>query len=476
MSHRANLFGRGYSDRDADPPRMRYRRAVAAALITIVAPGSAQAILGNKLVGRIALGTYGSIIAAGLWGAYQFNHDRARVFGWAVNPHLAFGLSIFIAVAGIGWLLLFIDAWRLAQTDRLPQVFRWIATSLNLAIITAAVCGTALTARLLTVEQDVVTKVFTQTKVSNPLHGRYNVLLMGSDSGSDRIGTRPDSLTVANIDADSGRTVLVSLPRNLQKAQFDEGSPMRRVWPNGFDCGQECLINAVYADAVSRPGLYPPGVDAGIEATIDAVEGSTGLAINYYVLINLQGFESLVNAVGGVTVDVKTRIAKFGSENTWRNDWIEPGIQKLNGKNALWFGRSRYGSDDYGRMARQKCLMVAMLDQLDPRTVLLNASAIGESSKKLMATSIPRTELGGFADLSLKARDTRVKTVSLVPPAVDPLDPDWDAVRALIHTAIFGPEKTAHARSGASEPKSSSDVETGSASDPGQTDDLKSAC
>lgn len=475
MSHRANLFGRGYSDPDADPPRMRYRRAIAASLVTIVAPGSAQALLGNRRLGWIALTGYASIIGAGVWGAFEYRSDRAKVLGWAVNPDIAFWASILFAVGGVCWLLVFIDAWRLAKTDRLPMVFRWIATSFNLAVITIAICVTSLTARLLTVQQDVVTEVFTETKVSSPLKGRYNILLMGSDSGAGRIGTRPDSLTVVSIDASTGRSALVSLPRNLQNVQFNADSPMHSVWPYGFNCGDECLINAVYADAVSRPGLYPGADDPGIEATIDAVEGSTGLAINYYVLINLAGFESLVDAVGGVTLSVKTRIAKFGSDDTWRNQWIEPGVHKLNGKDALWFGRSRYGSDDYGRMARQKCLMVAMLDQLDPQTVLLNAAEIGNSSKKLLATTIPRTELGGFADLALKARDEPVKTVSLVPPAADPLDPNWTAIRAMIHKAIFTPPTT-HAPTASSGPKSSSQVETGANQDPGQSDDLKSAC
>ncbi len=54
-------------------------------------------------------------------------------------------------------------------------------------------------------------------------HGRYNVLLLGGDSGADRWGMRPDSLTVASIDEETGKTVLVSLPRNLQGFSFARG-------------------------------------------------------------------------------------------------------------------------------------------------------------------------------------------------------------------------------------------------------------
>ena len=82
--------------------------------------------------------------------------------------------------------------------------------------------------------------------------GRYNVLLIGGDSGADRIGTRPDSMTVASIDADTGRTVLIGLPRNMAKVPFPAGTAMAKQFPEGFQwnkCAAECLLNAVYTYA-----------------------------------------------------------------------------------------------------------------------------------------------------------------------------------------------------------------------------------
>ena len=58
--------------------------------------------------------------------------------------------------------------------------------------------------------------------------------------------------------------------------------------------------------------------------------------------------------------------------------WIEPGHQQLDGFETLWYARSRATSDDYSRMARQKCVMNAMLHQLDPTTVLTNFGAIAD--------------------------------------------------------------------------------------------------
>ena len=54
---------------------------------------------------------------------------------------------------------------------------------------------------------------------------------------------------VVSVDARTGAIVMFSLPRNLQNAPFVEGSPLWDVYPNGFDCGDECILNALYTDA-----------------------------------------------------------------------------------------------------------------------------------------------------------------------------------------------------------------------------------
>jgi LCP family protein required for cell wall assembly len=247
---------------------------------------------------------------------------------------------------------------------------------------------------------------------------------------------------------------------------------MHALYPQGYNCGSECLINAVHTAAQNRTDLYPHSKDPGLDATIDAFQGVTHLKINYYVMVNLNGFKGLVNAVGGVTMDVKTRIAMFGHDDSWKNTYIEPGKQKLNGQQALWYARSRVQSDDYTRMGRQKCLMSAMLHQLSPQTVLLNAKAIAASSKELITTNLPAKELGQFADLALKARGEKVRTVSLVPPAVSTVAPDYVAIHRMIDEAI---EKSERGPSpGASDPETAKPNETQSSAN--TTDDLASSC
>jgi LCP family protein required for cell wall assembly len=218
---------------------------------------------------------------------------------------------------------------------------------------------------------------------------------------------------------------------------------MHKALPHGFDCGDACLLNAVYTYASEHKGIYGPEVkDPGAQATMDAVEGITGLKVNYYVLIDLKGFQHLIDAVGGITLDVNRRVP-IGGGTSPITGWIEPGKDKhLNGYNALWFARSRAGSSDYDRMARQRCVMTAMLQQVNPQTVLLKFRSIAEASAKVVSTSIPESELGTFVDLALKAKQEKVSSVQFVPPTITPAHPDFATVRRLVDEAIAQSEKS----------------------------------
>lgn len=468
MSHRASLLGRGYQDNHLDSPRVRFRRALLLCLMTVIVPGSAHIAVGKRAVGWFAVTAWLAALGGGGYLLWKYRTDRAQVLTWFTDTDvlmLARGAIVAVAVL---WVILFVDAWRLASPGRLNFMRGALITVLNLAIIGGVAGSTAYASQLIKVSRDTVKEVFVATTTSAPLKGRYNILLLGSDARADRTGVRPDSMTVASIDADTGKVVLVSLPRNLQNVPFSEGSPMLKVYPYGYNCGSECLLNAVYVTAEGRPDLYPDSKSPGLVATIEAVQGVTNLKINYYAMVNLNGFKGLVDAVGGVTMDVKTRIAMFGHDDAWKNTYIEPGKQKLNGQEALWYARSRVQSDDYDRMGRQKCLMAAMVSQLDPQTVLLNATKIARSGKELLSTNIPAKELGQFADLALKARGQKIRTVSVVPPAFNTVTPDFPAIQAAIQKAIDRSESTV-----APTKKPNTD-KSGRAAN--QTDDLSSVC
>jgi polyisoprenyl-teichoic acid--peptidoglycan teichoic acid transferase len=402
--------------------------------MTLLVPGSAQLVAGRRAVGRFAirvamavLGTLVLVVLVGLvWHGFVY---------WLASNTLVLGfVRLLLCALAIGWALLFMDAWRLGRPLGLQQRQRLLMVGLNGLLCFAVVGSLLFASHLVAVQRNLVSSMFGDG-IETPAHdGRYNILLLGGDSGADRVGLRPDSLTVASIDADTGKTILFGLPRNMTNFPFAEDSVMAEQFPDTYDCST-CELNSLSTWATDHRGLFKGYADPGVEATMEGVEGITGLKINYYAMVNLQGFRSMVQAVGGLTLNVRDRIP-IGGVGGPVTDHIEPGVQKLNGFQTLWFARSREGADDYSRMARQKCVMNAMLQQLSPTTVVTKFEAIANASEKLVTTDLPASELGRFAELAMKARARPIRTVSFVPPAIDTADPDVSKIQSMVQTAV----------------------------------------
>ena len=185
-------------------------------------------------------------------------------------------------------------------------------------------------------------------------------------------------------------------------------------------------------------------------ATISAVEGITGLEVSYWALVDMAGFRDVVDAFGGVELNVRDRIP-VGLPHEDYFHYIDPGVRKLNGQDTLWFARARHGSDDYSRMARQKCVMSAMVSQVNPAQAVLNLREIMEAGSSMLSTNMPGSEFDTFIALALKAKDQKMSSVSLVPPLLNTSDPDIDVAHRAVATAIERSESPAKA--GGSSPK-----------------------
>lgn len=420
------------------------RRALALLLMTLVLPGSAQLVAGNKRVGRVALRIWIGLLALVALVALVASVWNGLLLKLGSNMDVLGVVRLVLVALAVAWAALFIDAWRIATPGALQRRQRVALVTVNGVLCFSVVGGLLFSAHAIEVGRGFVTSVFTGEEVTAPTAGRYNVLLIGADAGEGRIGLRADSMTVASIDEESGRTVLISLPRNMQKFPFREGSVMDEQFPDGFDC-EGCYLNGVTTWATDHPDLFglPADAshdelfDAGMDATISAIEGVTDLDVNYWAMVDMRGFEDLVDAVGGVELNVRGRIP-IGGVGAPISGYIEPGVQQLNGYRALWFARSRADSDDYSRMARQKCVMSAMLQQMDPTTVLTSFGDIADAGANMLETSIPPGEVDRFVDLALKARNEPISTVSIVPPAVNTADPDMDVVHQMIADGIAG--------------------------------------
>jgi LCP family protein required for cell wall assembly len=406
--------------------------------MSAVVPGSAQVTAGDagaarvgRVVLRLWLGLLAVLAALGLlWLVAR--SLVLTLFGYPSVLHtVAVACFTWLAV-GIGLLA---HAWLLGRPQTLPlRARRWLV---GLTVVLALLSGYPPLAagRRAWAAGDLIGGVLAAGPGSAATDGRFNVLLLGGDAGPDRTGTRPDSITLASIDAATGRTVLFSLPRNLEEAPFAPGTLASAAWPKGYSCGDRCLLNGIYTWAQTHRELFPGAVDPGAEAMKQAVSGITGLTVNYYVLIDLSGFAQLIDALGGIRVTVTGRVP-IGGGTSKVSGYINPGTQRLDGYHALWLARSRHGASDYERMARQRCVMDAMLQQLDPATVLERFQGIAAAGRNVVSTDLPAAQLGTFLDLALKAKTQKVRSVQFVPPQYHPAYPSYGKIRGTVARAV----------------------------------------
>lgn len=429
------------------------KRAWILVLLGVVIPGSAQVLAGNRRLGRFGLATTLALWFLAIITAFVWFLARPFALGVATNGIALLIAQVLLAAYAVLWVVLALDTLRLTRLVKAaPRARGFIAGVAVILLVTTA--GTAAYGSYVSgVARTTLAHVFGGTTYSDPVNGRYNILLLGGDAGADRTGLRPDSISVVSIDANTGATTIIGVPRNLQRAPFSKGSPMLGPFPNGYDCGVNCLVSFLYTYGQEHPTLYPDAVahhsQPGIEAMRDAIQGVVGLKLQYYALIDMKGFQNLVDALGGITIEVKERLPINGGQDangqpTQVYRWIEPGVQKMDGFTALWYARSRHGTSDYDRMARQRTVQAAILAQFDPGTVLTKFEAIAKASGQIVKTDIPQGMLGKFVDLASKARAQKLDNLELVPPLVDVIHPNFTDIHSLVaqHTAVSTPTPT----------------------------------
>ena len=425
------------------------RRALTLLVLTVVLPGSAQLAAGHRPLGRAALrvwvGVLGTAVLLGL--LFLVSREAALTVvthRWtlAVAEWVLFGLAAL-------WLVLLVDAWRLGRPEQLARRDR--RTVLGVLVVTVVVLsgGTAYAAVTVGEARSAMASLFTSGDALAASDGRYNVLLLGGDSGAGREGLRPDSIQLASIDAETGRAVLFGFSRETEHITFRPGSTMARLMPEGWSCGDECLLNGLYTWAQDHAAEFPKDAgDPGVLATTEAVESLTDLDIQYPVLVDLKGFSSLVDAVGGLDITVQRRTPIGGGASPIKG-WIEPGQQHLDGYHALWYARSRTKSTNYERMARQRCVVTALVRQLDPQTVALNIGDILEATKGVFRTNVPQAALPALAEVAVKTKQQKITSVNFVPPLIKPWDFDPQVVRRTVATSIEKSEQADEAAAAA---------------------------
>ena len=242
---------------------------------------------------------------------------------------------------------------------------------------------------------------------------RLNILLIGADEQGG--GHNTDTMITVSIDPASGQVVMFQLPRDTVDVPMPPG-PARNVWGSVYT-GK---INSFWVAARNRGDVFP-----GTRATrgytgLKTVLGYLyGLDIKYYVEVNFDGFKKVVDALGGVTVNVQVPVLddNYPAPGGHRERlFIPPGIQHMTGAEALKYARSRKSSTDFERGARQQRLLVSLRQQLDVGQVLRNIEPLANAIGGAVKTDIPTDLVPRLLGLA-EAVDTRsIRSVIFTPP------------------------------------------------------------
>lgn len=228
--------------------------------------------------------------------------------------------------------------------------------------------------------------------------GRLDLLLVGSDAGPDRWSLRTDTMILLSVDVASGRAALFGLPRNLVNV------PLPAESAGAFPC--RCfpgLLNALYVYATGHPDRFPGGDSRGFRAVAGAVAELTGVRLDGMVVVDLRGFVRLIDALGGLDIDVPYAVydanypIEDGSGHIVLS--IRAGRQHMDGRLALAYARSRHQDSDYGRMQRQQIVLLALRRQVQPCSLLPRLPELLEIVKQSLWTTIPIDEVPGIMAL-----------------------------------------------------------------------------
>src|SRR4051794_3021483 len=442
-----------HDDALVDSSAPGFGRALGLTVVGALLPGAGFVAAGYRRIGWALLAALVLLVAAGAWLATGGKHIAIRM---AVSPT---GLLMIIAAAvavAVVWALVVIAQYRVLAPDA-TSTGQHLIGSLLVVLLAFGVAAPAFeAAHLAAVQRDLITGLFgddvqsatvPDSAKANPWGSkdRVNVMLLGGDGGDGRQGVRTDTVIVASIDTHTGATTTFSLPRNLEELPFPEDSPLHEAYPDGFDAGaeSESLLNAVYRNGpTAHPDILGPTDNPGADFLKLGVGAALGLTIDYYVLVNLDGFSQLIDALGGITVNVNYYVPIGGEPSLGYlpDDYIAPGPdQHMDGERALNFARGRFGLSDYQRMDRQRCMINAIVAAADPITLLSRYQQIAATTQDIVTTDIPQSVVSDFADLALKVKNAGIHSVVFDDSVIRPAYPDYDKIRKVVRDALSGP-------------------------------------
>ena len=397
----------------------RLKRPAVAALLSFVWPGLGQAYQRRSrhaalqalpqlvvvVAGVLALILVGPLVV----GAYLF------------NPQVSIGFAIVLVFLGAwhAWSIADAIAWR----SSLRAARAWATFLVALVFVVHAWLGMGLlafynTGSLIHQPPAVValpspgasvgaTPIPGSTSTPNdPLPGadsRVTVLLVGVDNTHGDALALTDTLIVASYDPRDDSLVMISVPRDTARLPlYSGGTFMPRV-------------NTLRQAATRDPVAFP---DGPMGTLVNEMSYIVGVQIDYYAVIGISGFSQLIDAVGGVDIDVQRAVDDPGYQfsPTEIGFHVDVGLHHFDGKYGTAYARSRHGSSDDSRAARQQQMLLALRAKLNNPFVLTNLPQIVDAVGQILRTDAPLDRLPEIIAIAQNSTSAQTRHLVLDPP------------------------------------------------------------
>ena len=251
---------------------------------------------------------------------------------------------------------------------------------------------------------------------------RLNILLVGIDQRPGQSVFNTDTLIVVSIDPTTNRVAMFSIPRDTVDVPLPPG-PLRQALGSVYTA----KVNSIWAELRDRPDLCPgsSATARGFNCLKEIIGYLYGLNVQYYAEVNFDGFTNIVNTLGGVTIDVQSPVVDdrypAGGGN-YQRIYIPTGIQAMDGTQALIYARSRHGSTDFDRGARQQRVLTSLLAQANIPAILSNLDTLASEVGSSVHTDIPRSILPQLLGLASKVDTTAIRSYVFAPPLYETED------------------------------------------------------
>ena len=263
------------------------------------------------------------------------------------------------------------------KTNKKRRIWPWLL--MLVVFLTAALGGAYFASNSLT-EKPVEKK---QSEELLTAKDKATIMIMGVDERDDDVG-RSDTLMIASIDPKTNQASLLSVPRDTRV----------KIKGHGFD-----KINAAYAYGKER-------------LSQDTVENLLGVSIDHYIIINTKSFKKIIDAIGGIDIDVPKRMHY---EDPWDDDGgliidFQPGMQHMDGAKAVTYVRYRDEEGDLGRIRRQQDFVRACMEKIVSPSIIPKLPAVIKEVMDSIETDLSFRQLLEFAGTLKESKNNGLKT------------------------------------------------------------------